>query len=149
MKLFIPIIFIISFLIFLSSCKDSSNSTNPLVSVKLSIEIISYEDISQEVDSSLYYMQMFVDWNATSSFHDTLKADSLARWFAEESEYEITDMWFPHAQSRCAYISSTDNIVIIKLSHPDNNIKEEGYIPTSYIANLCYAQYRHYIFTRE
>ena len=139
---------IIPFFILLSSCKESGDLINPVAPAKLSVEIIPYENAPQEVDSSLYYKKMFVSWNVSNSLHDTLKADSLAKWFAE-SEYKLTDMWFPHVVSRCAYKSITDNIVNIKLSQPDTSLKIQGYSPTSYIASVCYSKYRHYKFSRE
>ena len=135
------IIFLV--LILFPSCKNTS--TNPVQS-NPSMEIISYKDAPTRLDSNLCYIRLFVEWNK-SGWRDTLKADSLALWFAD-SRYQITDMWFPNVETLCLNPINTENIVTLKLLQPDSTLKSQGYSSTSSVVSGCYSYYRHYIFTR-
>jgi len=132
-------------LFIIPSCKNTSQPTNPN-EVKLSMEIISFQDAPSIVDSNLCYKKLFVEWNK-SNWRDTLKADSLAEWFAQ-SQYQITDMWFPNVSTFCLYPINTENIVTLKLLKPDTNLKSQGYYSTTSVVDPCWSYYRHYIFTR-
>ena len=134
---------ILFILLIVPSCKNTS--TNPIQS-NLSMEIIPYQDAPSIVDSNFCYIKRFVEWN-TSSWLDTLKADSLAQWFAQ-SQYQIIDMWFPNVSTLCLNPINTENIVTLKLLQSDTNLKSQGYSPTSSVVSGCYQYYRHYIFTR-
>ena len=134
--------------IFFYSCNKSSEPTNPITPANLSMEIIPYQDAPSIVDSNLCYLKEFKSWNTTNSLLDTLKADSLAEWFAQ-SQYKITDMWFPNIETLCLFPIQTENIVTIRLQQPDTSLKSEGYSSTSSVVSVCYRYYRHYIFTRK
>lgn len=132
--------------ILVSSCKKSNEPTSPTTQVNLRMEIISFQDAQTVGDSTLCYIQDFVSWNA-SSLLDTIKADSLAQWFAQ-SPYQITDMWFPNVYTRCMRPIMTENEVTLKLSSQDTNLRSLGYRPTANVVSGCFPYYRHYIFTR-
>ena len=133
MKLFNLILFglvILLFAISLSSCQRSNEPTSPIITTNLKMEIIPYQDVPVNVDSNLCYIKIFVSWNTSVSKLDTLKADSLAEWFAQ-SQYQITDMWFPDVESRCLNPLATENTVTIKLAQPDTSLKSQGFSSTS------------------
>lgn len=135
-------------LTFFYSCNKSSEPTNSITSTNLSMKIISYQDAPATVDSNLCYTKEFKSWNTFNSLLDTLKADSLANWFAQ-SQYQITDMWFPEVGTVCSFPIQTENIVTIRLLQPDTSLKSQGYTSTSSVVSYCYRYYRHYIFTRK
>ena len=110
------------------------------------MEIISYQAATTIIDSNLCLLKLFVEWNKLST-RDPLKADSLAQWFAN-TQYPITDMWFPNADMRCFNPINTENIVTLKLAQPDSTLKSQGYSSTTSVVSVCFPYYRHYIFTR-
>ncbi len=120
-------------LIILPSCKNTP--TNP-IQYNLSMEIISYQAAPTIVDSNLCCLKLFVEWNKLS-WRDTLKADSLAQWFAK-SQYPITDMWFPNVDTRCLNPINTENIVTLKLARPDSTLKSLGYSSTTSVVSACF-----------
>ena len=134
-------------LINLSSCKKSSEPTSSSGPVTLSMEIISYQDAPTSLDSNLCYIKDFVEWNSTG-WRDTIRCDSLAHWFAN-SKYQITDLWFPNVDSRCANPINTENTVTLKLASSDTSLQSQGFARTSKVVSVCYTEYRHYIFSRN
>jgi hypothetical protein len=125
------------------SCWNSDQGTNPVGKVNLTMVIVSCSDVPAVLDTNLSYSKLFVEWN-TSSWHDTTKADSLALWFLQ-SQYKITDMWFPEYGNICLYPINTENMVTIRLVEADTSLKSLGYNSTSRVGvGCCYPTYRHY-----
>jgi len=140
------VLFTIGCSLFCISCKKSSTPTSPTYRVQLTMEIIPYQNAPASVDSTLGYIKSFVEWNS-SSWRDTTKADSLAQWFAQ-SQHQITDMWFPNVDTRCASPINTENTVTLTLSTPDTSLRSLGYSSTTRVVSGCYVYYRHYVFTK-
>ena len=137
-----------SICLILISCSTSVGPVNSIIEKQVTVEIISSHDAPATVDSTLCYVKQFVEWNrdTSSGLLDTTKADSLAKWFTQ-SQYKITDMWFPDVYSLCQNPINTENVVTLKLVSPDASLLSEGYKPTTTVVNNCYPYYRHYIFT--
>jgi hypothetical protein len=130
------------------SCRNSDQGTNPVEKVNLTMEIVSCSDVPAELDTNLSYSKSFVEWNTTTNWHDTTKADSLALWFLQ-SQYKITDMWYPESGNICLYPINTDNLVTIRLAEADTSLKSQGYNSTSRVGTgCCYPTYRHYKYAR-
>lgn len=130
------------------SCSKLSQPTETIPARQVKMEIVNFNDTPPVTDSA-YYLQKYVQWNTSTSYWDTLKADSLARWFAG-SQYNITDMWFPESPSRCGRPDDTYNYVIIKLAASGSKLLPKGF-KTKYIGpfDFCFDSYRHYTFVRD
>jgi hypothetical protein len=131
-----------------SSCWNSDQGTNPVEKVNLTMVIVSCSDVPAELDTNLSYTKQFVEWNTSTNWRDTTKADSLALWFLQ-SKYKITDMWFPEYGTICLYPINTENTVTIRLAEADTSLLSQGYYSTSRVgAGCCYPTYRHYKYAR-
>jgi hypothetical protein len=129
-------------------CWNSDQGINPVEKVNLTMVIVSCSDVPSVLDTNLSYTKLFVEWNTSKNLHDTTKADSLALWFLQ-SQYKITDMWFPEYGNICLYPINTENMVTIRLAEADTSLKSLGYNSTSRVgAGCCYPTYRHYKYAR-
>ena|SRR5258706_11219005 len=109
------------------------------------MEVISNQQLPGQVDSTLFYFQMFVDWNAPRNWLDTLSADSLANWFAH-SDFRLTDMWFPNDFPICFVPFETYNFAFIRLQSPDTAVATKGFGRVSVLGSICFPQWRHYTY---
>lgn len=141
-------LFLVPLLILSDGCNNKVDTIDPTKqTIDLQFEVVSKSNLPGIIDSILVYTREYKEWN-TTSYLDTVHADSLAHYFVN-SKYSLSDLWFPNEVSVCGAPMLTNNIVYVKLLQPDTTISQLGFNKAQIGFSPCFLEWRHYTYVRN
>ena len=128
---------------FFDSCNNPTEGAGPTNTATIQIDTVRASLLSTTFDTLTLYVKIEHVWGLLPN---PTRADSLANWFAQ-SQWRISDMWFPVGDFMCARAVLSLNEVYIRMERPMKLTQPLGYWCVDRI-DYCFSEYKHYKFVR-